>query len=169
MRVYIYSYINIWQYIWWRGVYIYVPISLIIVSNFFFSKDLLECHETSGTSFSAFNFYFINLYFLLCLFQEIWGLMFFGNWSQIQFFGAFIFLLNICGFLENISVLISFLTLAYLSYLRGKKILELVKNIIIFKSCSVHTIIVRIKLLSNRTLLCLLSVIFSTGWLENPQ
>lgn len=79
------------------------------------------------------------------------------------------FFLNICGFLENISVLISFLTLAYLSYLRGKKILELVKNIIIFKSYSVHIIILRIKLLSNRILLCLLSVIFSTGWLENPQ
>ena len=73
------------------------------------------------------------------------------------------FFLNICGFLENISVLISFLTLAYLSYLRGKKILELVKNIIIFKSYSVHIIILRIKLLSNRILLCLLSVIFSTG------
>lgn len=119
-------YTHIWIYgsilcIWWRVVYIYVPTSLIIVSNFLFSKDLLECHETSGTSFSAFNFYFINLYFLLFLFQEIWGLTFFGNWSQIQFFGAFIFLLNICGFLENISVLISFLTLAYLSYLRRKK------------------------------------------------
>lgn len=131
-------YTHVWIYgsilcIWWRVVYIYVPTSLIIVSNFFFSKDLLKCHETSGTSFSAFNFYFINLYFLLLLFQEIWGLMFFGNWSQIQFFGAFIFLLNICGFLENISVLISFLTLAYLSYLRKKKkkILELVKSIII--------------------------------------
>lgn len=118
-------------WIWWRVVYICVPTSLIIVSNFFFSKDLLESHETSETSFSAFNFYFINLYFLLLLFQEIWGLMFFGNWSQIQFFGAFIFLLNICEFLENISVLISFLTLAYLSYLRKKKPLELLKSIII--------------------------------------
>ena len=93
-------------------------------TNSFLARTLLGSGKSLETSLSAFNLYFtISLYFPLLLFQETWRFLFFGNWSQIQFFDALTVLLNILGFLENFpvfsSLLSSFLSITHLFILKN--------------------------------------------------
>lgn len=116
--------------------------SNIINNSFYFlvrTCDLMKLEELrfqhlTFTSLSV----CISHYF--CFKRSLRGPVCFGDWSQKQFFDTFIFLLNICGFLENIPVLLSSST-THLFLKKKKKSLSLWRIIPKFKSCNDYTII----------------------------